>query len=185
MRHWTRRLVLILAMILTGLPAIAHESPVDHVSREVRLWYADGRLHVSYRLLITERAALLQLHAMDIDRDGKISDDERREFFSNMASDLAGRFELKIGDRKLQLRPDGDVTLDPALGLTFTFVTDEISLPAGKHAGELTDLYSRAYPGPYRFLPTDDTVTISRAAEGVETHPGTVIVRFDLTIPSK
>jgi hypothetical protein len=123
------------------------------------------------------------MHTMDTDRDGKISDDERRAFFTRAASDLAGRFELKIGEQSLQLRPDGQVTLDPALGQTFTFVTDEISLPAGKHPGELRDLYARAYPGPYRFLPTDNTITIGRGADGVETHPGMLVVRFDLAVP--
>ncbi len=186
-----RAIPLVLFALLAFLvqPIQAHESPVDHVGREIRLWWADGKVHVTYRLLLTERAALLQLGAIDRDHDGKISDDERRTYFSNFASDLAGQFQLTIEGKPVKLHTDGEVALDPALGQTYQFATDDIALPPGKHAAELRDSYSRAYPGPYRLLPTPsasaDKIEIPPppTTNENETHPGMVIVKFELNVP--
>jgi hypothetical protein len=164
--------------------ANAHESPVDHVGREMRLSWSGGRLHVTYRLILTERAVLLELHAMDKDGDGKISDDERRLFFTARADEIAGKIEINVAGQKLRLHPDGDVALDPALGQTFNFVSSDLTLPDGKSVGELRDFYSRLYPGPYRLIPSDtvaaEAVDVGAAAslDEKDHHAGMVVVRF-------
>jgi hypothetical protein len=188
-RRRTRSILLISLLALFGQNTDAHESPVDHVGRELRLWWADGRLHLTYRLLLTERAALLQLRAIDTDHNGAISDDERRQFFAAVATNLATQFQLTLDAKKFPLQPQGDVALDPTFGQTYEFVSEPISLPAGKHAAELRDYYSRAYPGPYRMLSTPsasaEAIEFAAPVADAESHPGMVIVKFSLNVPSQ
>ncbi|MEN9574538.1 MAG: hypothetical protein RL514_2393 [Verrucomicrobiota bacterium] len=140
-----------LLCLLAGF-APAHESPVDHVEREFRLWVTEGRLHLSYRLQLAERAALLQLHRMDTDADGRISGTERDVFFSTQAERLARGFTLELAGRALFFAPSAAVRCDARLGQTFSFVAPMPSLAPGRHAGWLADAHARAYPGPFRWV---------------------------------
>jgi hypothetical protein len=96
----------------------AHESPVDHVERALRLSIADGKLIVSYRLQVTERAALLQLHRMDTDHDGRISEQERDAFFTPFSAHLAAQLKLGIDGRTFEMKPAAPVKLDAEFGQT-------------------------------------------------------------------
>ena len=132
--------------------ATAHESPVDHVEREFRLWVAEGRLHLSYRLQLAERAALLQLHRMDTDADGRISAAERDAFFTAQAERLARGFTVELAGRSLAFTPSAAVRCDARLGQTFTFQAPLPTLAPGRHPGRLADAHARAYPGPFRWV---------------------------------
>ena len=82
--------LLALSGFLVSLNSVAHESPIDHVDRLVKVWLADDGLHLSYRMRISERQALLQLRAVDTDRDGKISSTESGTFFKSHGEKIAG-----------------------------------------------------------------------------------------------
>jgi hypothetical protein len=126
-----------------------HESPIDHVERELRLSAEDGQVQLVYRLLPTERATLMELRAMDADGDGTVSEQERDAFFAGKAHAIARLIELRIGDRPLPLAAVGSVRCDPQLGQTFLFAAALPALPAGRHPGTLVDGHSRDYPGGY------------------------------------
>ena len=51
-------IALALVSALCPTPGRGHESPIDHVERELRLFAEDGQVLLTYRLLPTERAAL-------------------------------------------------------------------------------------------------------------------------------
>ena len=179
--------------------AAAHESPVDHVDREFRLWVAEGRLHLSYRLQLAERAALLQLHQMDKDADGRISQAERDAYFTTQAERLGRGFTLELAGRALALTPSSPVQCDARLGQTFTFQTPQVALAPGRHAGRLADAHARAYPGPFRWVDAGSASAgevrvepVSAATDGkrptwlavkATTHPDSLALNFVVVIP--
>jgi len=178
------------ALVLVATASRGHESPIDHVERELRLFADEGRVWLVYRLLPTERATLMELKHMDTDDNGFISDQERESFFAGKAESIAGKMELTIGDRPLTLRPVGSVQLDPQLGQTFHFRAPLPPLGSGRHPGELVDGHSRDYPGGFlwkdpgqegsaeiRFEPVLPD-TISRSRE----HPPWLELRFDVIV---
>jgi hypothetical protein len=140
---------LLVALALTPTSGHGHESPIDHVERELQLFAGDGRVRLVYRLLSTERAALMELRAMDVDGDGSISLQERDAFWAGKGRAIAKSLELTIGDRSLALEPDGGVRCDPQLGQTFVFTAPWPALAPGRHPGKLVDGHSRNYPGGF------------------------------------
>ena len=143
------------ALLFSTTPALAHESPVDHVERTMSMWIADGRFMLSYRLAISERSALLELHAMDTDRDGKISDAERDAYFLARARWLASQVKIEMDGVAVPLSPVGRVTLDPQFGQSYLFEGPADQFKPGKHTGRLVDDYARKYPGYYRYHEVD------------------------------
>ncbi len=196
--HSKTRLAVLVALVMAGL-ATAHESPVDHVEREFRLWAANGKLHLSYRLQLAERAALLQLHRMDTDADGHISDSERTVFFSTQADRLAQGFTVELAGRSLHFTPSGTVRFDARLGQTYSFEASLPTLPPGRHVGRLADAHARTYPGPFRWVdagagrPREIRVEpVTEAADGKRpawlavkaiAHPESLALNFALVIP--
>ena len=179
-------LLLCLGLVLT---ASAHESPVDHVERELRLWVEAGRLHLSYRIQQSERAVLLQLHRMDTSGDGVVAEAEREAFFAAQARRIAGLFVLEVDGQPLQLIPAGGAKLDARLGQTFTFTAPLAGLRPGRHAGRLEDGYSRLYPGPFRWLgggegrgPRVELLAKPDAARS-PLHPAWLAVKFHVVVP--
>lgn len=172
-----------------ALAAVAHESPVDHVERELRLWVEDGRLHLSYRIQQSERAVLLQLHRIDTSGDGVVSEAEREAFFTAQARRIAGLFALEVDGQALKLAPAGGVQLDARLGQTFTFSAPLASLRPGRHAGRLADGYSRMYPGPFRWRGGSEGkgARVELRAEpgttGAALHPAWLALKFDVVVP--
>jgi hypothetical protein len=143
------RFFLLVALAVTPLAGHGHESPIDHVERELRLFAKDGKAWLVYRLLQTERATLMELTSMDADGDGTISDAERDAFFAAKATAIAKRIDLKIDASSLPLEPVGGPRLDPQLGQTFFFAAPLPVLASGRHPGTLIDGHSRDYPGGF------------------------------------
>ena len=140
--------LLVLVLAVVG-PARAHESVLDHAERELTLWVAGGALHLRYRLQPSERAAVMDLVAMDRDRDGRIAPAEHAAFAAARHQELAALLALTFDGVAVPLAPAGAVTRDAALGQTYEFTA---ALPPTaatvKVAAVLRDGYSRRYPGP-------------------------------------
>lgn len=168
----------------------AHESPVDHVERSLRLSNAGDTIVVSYRLQITERAALLQLHRMNTDKNGTISEKERDAFFNSFSAQLATQLKLGIDGRSFEMKPAAPVKLDAEFGQTYVFTAPLNALGAGKHVGNLIDEYSRAYPGAYRVRAEESKkgtaqiqLHINKDNPIAQEHPGVMTIDFDVIQP--
>jgi hypothetical protein len=136
---------------------------------------------------------MLQLKAMDIDRDGRVSEMERDTYFQRQAAELAGKLKLEIGSKSIELVADAPVELDPRLGQTYHF-TAPLDLPAGGHLGcRLSDEHARYLPGPYRLVqpsrvPADQPhVELKDRPQLVDLdrHPGQVVVDFEIVAPGR
>ena len=138
-----------IALALVPTPGRGHESPIDHVERELRLVAEDGQVVLTYRLLPTERAALMELKAMDTDGNGTIADKERDAFLAAKSQAIAKQIAIEIDDFSLPLAPRGGVRCDPQLGQTFVFAARLPTLTSGRHPGKLVDGHSRDYPGGF------------------------------------
>lgn len=145
----TLRTTILVALALVPTSGRGHESPIDHVERELRLFAEEGTAVLVYRLLPTERAAIMELAFMDADANGTVSDPERDAFFAAKARALAEQIELVIDASPLPLEPQGGVRLDPQFGQTFRFAAPLPALAPGRHPGRLLDGHSRDYPGGF------------------------------------
>ena len=185
---------LTLCLLAVTLPVSqAHESPVDHVERQFRIIVKDGALQVTYRIGLTERAALLQLQAMDTNADGHIDDAEVDVFFTAQAKYLAGLFKLDLDGQPLALQPAGEVQRDLKFGQTYTFTAPLGKLTPGRHPGMLADGFSRMYPGSFRWIrpgeggPKDirvEAVVIPQdAGANQREHPSRIELKFNLVVP--
>ncbi len=184
-------IALALVSALCPTPGRGHESPIDHVDRELRLFAEDGQVLLTYRLLPTERAALMEFKAMDADGNGTIADGERDAFLAAKSQTLAKRITLEIDEIPLPLAPRGGVRCDPQLGQTFVFAARLPTLAAGRHPGKLVDGHSRDYPGGFvwkdpgrggsgavRFEPATPE-TPSRPGD----HPPWLELQFNAVVP--
>jgi len=178
-------------MLFCGAAAHAHESPIDHVDRNVRLTIRDGKLDLRYRVELAERNVMLQLHAMDANADGVVDEDERRAYFAAQAIELSSKLQLKVGDVPLVLEADSEVALDPRLGQTFHFTAPLDELKPGRHRAVLADYHARYTPGPYRLLqPPLTPANVAHVAlqdrpqlVDLERHPGLVVIEFEIVKP--
>ena len=184
-------IALALVSALCPTPGRGHESPIDHVERELRLFAEDGQVLLTYRLLPTERAALMELKAMDADGNGTITDKERDAFLAAKSQAIAKQITLKIDEFSLPLAPRGGVRCDPQLGQTFVFAARLPTLASGRHPGKLVDGHSRDYPGGFvwkdpgrggsgavRFEPATPE-TPSRPGD----HPPWLELQFNAVVP--
>ena len=180
-----------IALALVPTPGRGHESPIDHVERELRLVAEDGQVVLTYRLLPTERAALMELKAMDTDGYGTIADKERDAFLAAKSQAIAKQIAIEIDDFSLPLAPRGGVRCDPQLGQTFVFAARLPTLTSGRHPGKLVDGHSRDYPGSFvwkepgrggsgavRFEPVAP-VTSRRSQD----HPPWLELQFNVVVP--
>ncbi|MCX5658101.1 MAG: hypothetical protein NTW19_00060 [Planctomycetota bacterium] len=170
-------------------PARGHESPVDHVDRDMAMWVADGRLFLSYRVQVSERMAMMQLNQADVNSDGKVSDAERRKYFETWQGALAKLLQLQMDGRAIAWTPVGEVAFDARLGQTYLF---SAALPANLSEGapwRLKDLFSRQYPGQYRYrqtpaLAAGASPVICELEKNIsdvgEEHPEIVVLVFKL-----
>lgn len=188
----------IIIRMLIGLSVLAplaraHESPVDHVEREFRLNVVDGLFRVSYRVGLTERAALLQLRAVDTNGDGQVSDEEAAVFFTAQAKMFADLVELEVNGQRLPLTPAEPVALDAKFGQTYIFTAPLGALAQGAHPGRLIDGYSRLYPGSYRWVEPGVGVTndvrveprnvLANQSAGLNEHPAWIELPFNVIVP--
>lgn len=134
-----------------GLRLQAHESPVDQVSRTLTLWMENDRLRVRYEEQISERNALLELYAMDRNRDGIIQNDEEDAFLTGKAKRLAGQITLsESSGPAVKLIPAGPVVLRRGLRQVYEFAADVSGFGRGPHNLTLVVLGSRQRPGPFQ-----------------------------------
>lgn len=131
-----------------GLRLQAHESPVDLVSRTLTLWVEGERLRVRYEEQVSERNALLELYAMDRNRDGSIQDDERDAFLTEKAKRLAE--QMKFSGATAKLTPTGPVVLRRGWRQVYEFTTDASAFGRGPHSLTLVVMGSRQRPGPFQ-----------------------------------
>ena len=189
-----RRFFLTLGLLAAVLQiSRAHESPVDHVERQFRIVVKDGALQVTYRIGLTERAALLQLQAMDTNADGHVDDAEADAFFAAQARYLASLFKLNLDGQPLTLQPAGAARRDLKFGQTYTFTAPLGKLAPGIHPGMLADGFSRMYPGAFRWIrpgeggPKDirvEAVVIPQdSGASQREHPPWIELKFNLVVP--
>ena len=176
----------VLAVLCLPAIGLAHDSPMDHLRRELRMWVEDGNLQLQYRLQLSERSAMLQLHAMDRNGDGNITLPERQRFFTAFSRRLASLLRLTVAGRPLALAPVGEVRSDPRFGQTYEFAASLADVKAGRHAGRLADLYSRRYPGAFYYYPRlrgGVGVVEKPKATGFGQHPGMIVLKFTVDVP--
>ena len=167
--------------------ACAHESPIDHVDRTLQLYVKDSRLYVSYRLRQTDRAAFLQLRAMDRDRDGRVSRTERERFLNDFAKRLSKQLAGRFNNAMLRFRPVGAVKLHPDFSQSFLFAAKIGNLPPGEYHGRLTDYHSRSYPGSFMIYQGHSSarsaLKISRnESKATQGHSRMLVVNFVVRI---
>ena len=187
----TGRMVLVGFLIIMARATFAHESPIDHVERELRFWVEGGQLHLSYRVQQSERAILMQLHKMDADGDGMISEAERGAYFTAQAEKIAGLLKLDLDGRPLVFNPTGPVQLDARLGEIFEFTAPLPVLHTGRHPGHMLDGYSWLYPGPFRWIAPgagnqkDIRVepVVQTAGDPTLAHPAWLDLKFEIVVP--
>lgn len=129
----------------------AHESPVDPVSRSLTFWMEGDRLRLRYEVQISERSALLELYAMDRDRNGVIQTSEQDAFLTDKARQLAERMKLQGEMTSLKLTPVGPVVLRRGWRQIYEFEAELSALPSSTHRLTLSDTNSRFRPGPFQW----------------------------------
>ncbi|GMV79202.1 MAG: hypothetical protein AMXMBFR7_03860 [Planctomycetota bacterium] len=178
----------VLLVLAWPLNPQAHESPVDHVTRTVRMWIADGNLELTYEMQLSERAALMELHGMDRSGNGAIEPAERKAWFEAQAKRLAGQLKGELAGAELEFAPVGDVALKPDFRQLYRFRAKTRPLAFGTHKGRLLDHFSRSYPGVYRWQPTqaqtgaDLRVLEEPKVDGEDGHPGMVVLAFEVVV---
>jgi len=179
--------------ILVSLPLrpLAHESPVDHVDRGIRIWIKGDSVFLRYQLQLSERAAMMQLIKIDENADGVASESERDSYFAAFAEALSKQLHLQIDGKMLNLKSDRKAHLLPQFRQVFTFSGTCGALPQGKHAGQLNDDYSRSYPGMYRWdgakfeSGAGPRVTAIEAPKAIDAvgHAGSLQLKFEVNVP--
>lgn len=182
--------VAVVLSLWLALSASAHESPIDHVERELDFAIKDGQLLLNYRLRFSDRALLMQASEMDKDGDGKISDQEATAYFTAQAARLADLLTLQIDGQPLKLKPTGTARPDLKLTQAYQFSAPLAGLRAGSHVGLLIDGHSRMYPGGYRWRQSPDAdpkqiriVPAAPDAARTAQHPEWLELKFEFIIP--
>lgn len=142
------------AVVMLGASSlgVAHESPVDHVNRQMQLWVAGGRLFVRYRIELTDRMAMMQLMAADLDGDGTVNDAEREALLRRLRERMRAGLRLEIAGQAVAWDHAEPVRLDARFGQTCVFATPVPANVAEGVSGQLSDESSREYPGAFRYL---------------------------------
>lgn len=176
-----------LALALSGR---AHESPVDHVERDLELTVKGDQLLLSYRLRFSDRALLMQVSEMDKDGDGRLSEKEMATYFADQAARLAGLLKLQIDGASVPLKPTGAARPDVKLTQAYQFSAPIAGLPAGRHAGLFIDGHSRMYPGGYRWKQNPDAdpkqprIVLAGPDSAKNTqHPEWLELKFEIIVP--
>ena len=168
-----------------------HDSPIDHVDRGIRIWVEGENIWVAYQIQVSERMALMQLHAMDINGDGAVSDEERDVFFERFYAMLKPQIELELNGQKIELKPALKVQFLPQFHQIFTFSGAIGKLTEKKMNGQFMDSYSRNYPGDYRWDgPKVDTglgpqvkVTEDPKTADLQGRHSMLVIKFEIVSP--
>jgi len=130
--------------------ALAHESPIDHVNRVIRMDVKDEQLIIDYRLQMTPRTVLMQMRDMDVDGNGRIGDEERGTYFEASARDLKRALTLSRDEKPIRIKSSGNCVLRPDLSNEYYFAANLGELAIGKHAFIFRDSFAKKYPGSIR-----------------------------------
>lgn len=136
---------LLVAWLCTLLPA--HESPLDVLTRTLRFWVQGDQLFLRYEEKVSERSALLELHAMDRNRDGIVQDEERDMYLGEKARKLVTRLHLRVAETPLTLTARGPVALRRGWRQIHDFQVSLAALPRGVHTLQMSDDNARMRPG--------------------------------------
>ena len=190
------RLLLCIALVSAATAALnvrplAHESPIDHVDRQIRLWVEGDRLFIRYQLQLSQRAAMMQLQKMDVDKDGTVSPQERDAQLNAYAVKLSRQLELYVADKAVEVSSAGPVKVLPHCRQVYVFSGQIGTLTSGTLRGKLVDNYSRHYPGSYRGEnPKHDSgaraavkVLLTDIPQLNSGHAGALVLNFDLIAP--
>ncbi|HEV7401532.1 MAG TPA: hypothetical protein VGO11_01350 [Chthoniobacteraceae bacterium] len=168
----------------------AHESPIDHVERELEFSVKDGQLLLDYRLRFSDRALLMQVGEMDTNGDGRLSEQETAAYFTAQAAKLAELLKLQIDGHPLALKPTGAARPDIKLTQAYQFCAPLTGLRAGRHAGLFVDGHSRMYPGGYRWRQNADAdvkqtrvVPLTEPDPKTTQHPEWLELKFEIIVP--
>jgi hypothetical protein len=186
-----RTLAAFIFSLLLAVGGRAHESPIDHVERELELSVKDGKLLLSYRLRFSDRALLMQLSEMDTNADGRLSEQETAAYFTAQAARLAELLKLQVDGQPLRFTPTGAARPDLKLTQAYQFSAPLAGLRAGRHAGLFVDGHSRLYPGGFRWRqnpeagPRQTRVVPLKEAEagGAAQHPEWLELKFEIIVP--
>ena len=145
--------VVLSSLLIAGASSLlqAHESPVDLVGRKLRMWIEGDWLRVRYEEQLSERSALLELHVMDLNRDGTIQDDERSSYLTDKARLAAERLQMRLDDTPIALTPLGPVECRQGWRQVYDFRVALTNVTTGTHALRLTNRYSNTRPGAFQW----------------------------------
>jgi len=133
----------------------------------------------------------MQIRAMDADRNGVISEEERSGYFTGFGADLARSLVLRpVGKGPISFRSSGDVALRPDLSSEFQFTADLGSMKTGTHRFVLTDKLSRKCPGRLQIktAPLDKKKPVlvevkeSEQTEKAQGHPAGIVLDVEITV---
>ena len=140
----------ILLLAICPMLTFAHESPIDHVNRVIRMNVKDEQLIIDYRLQMTPRTVLMQMRDMDADGSGHISDEEKRAYFETNARELSRALALTRDEQPIRIKSSGNCVLRPDLSNEYYFAANIGELAAGKHSFTFRDSFAKKYPGSIR-----------------------------------
>jgi hypothetical protein len=191
MKHLLYTILAAVVLVASApLKPLAHESPVDHVDRGIRIWVKGENIYLRYQLQLSERAAMMQLTQIDRNGDAVIADSERDEYFASFADALSKQLHLKLGNRVMELKRDGKIELLPEFRQVFTFSARCGPLESGRLPGVFSDEYSRSYPGAYRWdapqidLNAGPRVVVKDAPKAITVeHSGFLQINFEIVVP--
>jgi hypothetical protein len=153
MKRALTRMILAALLATVLCPRLqAHESPVDQVSRTLRLWVEGDRLRLRYEERVSERCALLELLAMDRNRNGIVQDGEQRTFFAAKARQVASRLQARMDGAPLELEVREPVTLRRGWRQVYEFQIPLAAVPGGAHVLRIADRNNQMRPGPFQWM---------------------------------
>ncbi|MCJ8328679.1 MAG: hypothetical protein HRT89_00240 [Lentisphaeria bacterium] len=184
------RILYLLAAIFVSLSSQAHESPIDHIDRLIKVWIEKDGLHISYQMHLSERQALLQLRAVDTDKNGQINGTEKATYFKSHGEKVASYLVLTLGKKRLPITLAEPVLLRANFSQRYHFVAP-MDFKAGQTDLLLTDNYSHLYPGSCR-IKADSLVSNSflkasfaKETEKMRGHGGIIMIKLQVLVKAE
>ena len=131
--------------------AQAHESPVERVGRALRIWTEGRQLRLRYEAEYSERSALLELDAMDVNGDGTVQESERRAYLADKANRLASHVRVSVGQDTLRPVPVGEVSLSRGWRQSIDLGVSLAEVPAGTNELRVTVQGLHIQPGEFQW----------------------------------
>lgn len=120
-------------------PAAAHPLGNFTINRYARLEPGATAVRVVYALDMAEIPTYQEMNALDRDRDGRVSDDEREAWVAAKLPEIARNLKLTVHGSELTLTPElGEVTLSEGQGGLQVLRLDAVltaTLPSGARSG--------------------------------------------------